>query len=274
MAEDLNLTIKKPYVELGNLNLSASEIARRSWSLYCARQTSIITSLFSGQFHSCSQCAACGRMSSKYDTFSMLQVPVPKTEMRTVSLTISYSKGRIPVLCAIRIAADATLEDLHRALNELDPSFGLKGKRLILGVVSQSNVIREYMENSQERQGEKNRLSKIDLRDPDESFVVFVLPPEGEFMGSHLSAQYYQFHAPKELKLNQHVRLRLYDTEGHQLTGVVQKFHTDFCFDVACSDEQTRTVMMTDLVDGKQYMPSSGDYIAYRPYVINDLSID
>ena len=40
-----------------------------------------------------------------------------------------------------------------------------------------------------------------------------------------------------ELMIDQSVRLRLKDAENHQLTGVIRSMLTDFCFDVACSDE-------------------------------------
>ena len=248
--------MKKPYVELNDIALSEEELARRYWVLYCARQCTIITALFCGQFKSFSQCAGCNRRSSKYDTFSMLQLPVPKTEMRALSLVISYSNGRVPILCSIRVSVESTLADIHQALNELDPSFGLLGKRLSLGVMTNSNVIQEFDDSF--------RLSTYESRDPNESLIVFVYPALEKCMGYSLCRQYNQAHVTKKLMLSQPVRLRLKDEEGHQLTGVIRSLLTDFCFDVACSDEKMRRLFVTDLVDGEKYMLEPGDFVICR----------
>ena len=173
-------------MELNDIALSEEELARRYWVLYCARQCTIITALFCGQFKSFSQCAGCNRRSSKYDTFSMLELPVPKMEMRALSLVISYSNGRVPILCSIRVSVESTLADIHQALNELDPSFGLLGKRLSLGVMANSNVIQEFDESF--------RLSTYESRDPSESLIVFVYPTLEKCMGCSLCRQYNQTH--------------------------------------------------------------------------------
>ena len=243
-------------MEQNDIALSEEELARRYWVLYCARQCTIITALFCGQFKSFSQCAGCSRQSSKYDTFSMLQLPVPKTEMRALSLVISYSNGRVPILCSIRVSVESTLADIHQALNELDPSFGLLGKRLSLGVMTNSNVIQEFDDSF--------RLSTYESRDPNDTLIVFVYPALEKCMGCSLCHQYNQSHFSRKLLLNQPVRLRLKDDENHQLTGVIRGLLTDFCFDVACSDEKTRRVFVTDLVDGEKYMLEPGDFVICR----------
>ena len=243
-------------MELGDVNLSEEELARRYWDLYCARQCTIITALFCGQFKSFSQCAACGHHSSKYETFSMLQLPVPKTEMRALSLTISYSNGRVPILCSIRVSVDSSLHDIHQALVDLDSSFNLADRRLMLGVMVNSNVVQEYDDSF--------RLSEYEPHDPNESLVVFVLPPQGEFLGSHACSQYYQLHTVSQLKRDQKVSLRLRSSTGELLTGVVSDILTDMCFEVLCSDHVTRRLLVTDLVDSETYMLSPGDFIFYQ----------
>lgn len=87
MNEDLNLTIKKPYVCIDE-KCDDSELARRCWKLHCSRECSIITALFYGQFRTYSQCTACNHHSSHFEPFSILQLPLPETEMKYESFCI------------------------------------------------------------------------------------------------------------------------------------------------------------------------------------------
>lgn len=69
-------------MELDGDYCSESELARRYWVLHCSREQSIITALFCGQFKSLAQCTACNYSSAKFDPFTVLQLPLPKTEMK------------------------------------------------------------------------------------------------------------------------------------------------------------------------------------------------
>ena len=192
----------------------------------------------------------------------MLQVPIPKTEMMTWSLTLSYSTGRLPVHCSIRIPVDATLADLHRELNELDPALGLHNKRLFMDVMSDHNVIGKFLRDADMIHPERFPLSRISLS-LGENLIVFVLPGNGNYLGSRMSEQYDEFHPIPQLKENMKVQLRRKDMNGNPMKGVIRELVSDFCLKLTLEDNSSETLMITDIEGGERYMPVQGDYIIY-----------
>ena len=236
-------------MELCDTYCSEEELARRYWVLHTEREKSIITALFCGQFKSLAQCAGCDHWSAKFDPFTVLQLSLPKTEMRALSLTLSYSNGVLPIQCSIRVPADSTVDEIHHALVELDPSFNLSDARIQLGRVEDSNVIELFDSHF--------RLNNCPYSD----LTVFVLPPEDAALGAPALARYLQAFQPQTIKKGQMVRLLQKGSNGLPLTGIVQDVYTDFCFDVLCSDESHRKLLLTDLENSKDYMPHAGDFI-------------
>ena len=190
----------------------------------------------------------------------MLQVPIPKVEMITWSLTLSYSTGRLPVHCSIRIPVDATLADLHRELNELDPALGLHKKRLFVDVMSDHNVVGKFMRNVDIAHPERFPLSQISLS-MGENLIVFVLPGNGNYLGSRMNEQYDEFHPIPQLKENMKVKLRRKDGNGNPVMGVIRNLVSDFCLNLTLEDNSHETLMITDIEGGERYMPVQGDYI-------------
>ena len=170
---------------------------------------------------------------------------------RALSLTISYSNGRSPIQCSIRIPADSLIGDIKTALHELDTSFNLNEYRIQLAKVVNSNVYEVYDSN--------DRLSVCSTSD----LTAFVLPPENEFLGCHGYYQYLKKFKPKSFTENQPVKLKIVGENGLPLTGIIRELYTDFCFSVYCSDGKTRKVMITDCEDCEEYMLHPGDFIFY-----------
>jgi hypothetical protein len=86
--EDLNRILKKPYVELPDMNgLPDAVVAKRSWDAYKARNDSIIVDLFQGEYKSRIECLDCGRWSVKFDPYMFLSLPVQ--DRRQVQFTVT-----------------------------------------------------------------------------------------------------------------------------------------------------------------------------------------
>ncbi|KAJ8660699.1 hypothetical protein O0I10_003747 [Lichtheimia ornata] len=76
--EDLNRILSKPYRELPDFdNMADQEIAQESWSYHKARNDSIIVDLFQGQFKSRLTCNTCEKVSTTFDPFMYLSLPLP-----------------------------------------------------------------------------------------------------------------------------------------------------------------------------------------------------
>ena len=80
--EDLNRTSKKSYKEIDEQkeNETDDECALRFWNYYVQRNDSIITDLFTGLFKCTVKCPNCNWVSITYETFNILQLPIPKVK--------------------------------------------------------------------------------------------------------------------------------------------------------------------------------------------------
>lgn len=180
--EDLNLVAKKPYRELKDSgNRRDVEVAEDWWQAHTARESSIITALFSGQFKSVAQCCACEYKNAKFEPFSVLQVPLPETEMRVLSLTLSYTDGRGSMLVSVRVPANSNISQIKQELKLLDPQLDLSSEELHLGHVLKGNVVSEY----------DNRF-RLDQNAAHE-YAAFVLSPEKHSLG-YKELEYHKRH--------------------------------------------------------------------------------
>jgi ubiquitin carboxyl-terminal hydrolase 4/11/15 len=90
--EDTNRVTKKPYVEKPEQGEDESdeEASKNAWQLHLQREDSSVLQHFMGQVKSRVQCseAGCGRVSTTFDPFMYLSVPIPGSSERT--LRVSY----------------------------------------------------------------------------------------------------------------------------------------------------------------------------------------
>ena len=84
LQEDLNRVLKKPYIEKPDSTdemvhnpTALAEMADKCWDIYKARNDSVITDLFAGQYKSTVVCPVCDKVSIIFDPFNNLTVQLP-----------------------------------------------------------------------------------------------------------------------------------------------------------------------------------------------------
>ncbi|KAI9702430.1 MAG: CSN-associated deubiquitinating enzyme Ubp12 [Candelina mexicana] len=88
LQEDLNRVHKKPYIEkpdstdeMINDPEAIRELGERCWSIYKARNDSVIADLFAGTYKSTLVCPVCGKVSITFDPFNTLTLQLPIENM-------------------------------------------------------------------------------------------------------------------------------------------------------------------------------------------------
>ena len=100
--EDLNRVKIKPYSELKEKSEKETEeeASLRWWKNHIERENSIIVDLFHGQFKSVVKCPECDRISTIYDPFMNLGLPIPsaQSKMRIKFLDENKEKNEVKEL--------------------------------------------------------------------------------------------------------------------------------------------------------------------------------
>jgi len=77
--EDLNRVTKKPNIEMSEeLNRPDAVVAKEYWDAFTARNRSIIVDLMYGQLKSTVRCLACKNISTAFDPFLSISLPIVK----------------------------------------------------------------------------------------------------------------------------------------------------------------------------------------------------
>ena len=96
--EDTNRVTKKPYVEKPEKDEDESDVvaAKKAWDLHLKREDSRVLENFMGQIKSRVQCCAegCGRVSTTFDPFMYLSVPIPGSTERTLRVSFVPLDGQ------------------------------------------------------------------------------------------------------------------------------------------------------------------------------------
>ena len=163
---------------------------------------------------------------------------------------LSFTNGRLPMQCSIRVPADSSIDTIKEAVDALDGSIDLSAARIRLAYVKDSVIEEDGFDAS-------FRLNQYEYSD----YTMFVLPPEGCFLGAHGFEEYKRKHTVCKMQVGTQVRVHLRGAAGGVVEGVVKRLLSDFWYEVACSDGQTRCVYPTDLEDGEKYLPTGGDYV-------------
>lgn len=116
--EDVNRIKSKPYQELIEKTETESiqEASERWWLSHLKRENSIIVDLFHGQYKSVVECPTCKRLSTTFDPFMFLPLPIPNP-------TIKINFCLVTEDCSIRILTEKItegmfVEELHSKLSE------------------------------------------------------------------------------------------------------------------------------------------------------------
>ncbi|KAJ3097936.1 Ubiquitin carboxyl-terminal hydrolase 21 [Phlyctochytrium bullatum] len=109
--EDLNRVSSRPkftYKDTDVDVLTDVEKARFSWARYHAASSSLIFDIFGGQLQSTVTCLSCGQLSTTFDTFWDLSLPIPKNRSRG-------SDKECNILdCLREFAMEEVLEELYK----------------------------------------------------------------------------------------------------------------------------------------------------------------
>ncbi|XP_031743174.1 ubiquitin carboxyl-terminal hydrolase 8 isoform X2 [Cucumis sativus] len=142
--EDLNRVKKKPYVEAKDGDgRSDNEVADEYWQNHLARNDSIIVDVCQGQYKSTLVCPICKKVSTTFDPFMYLSLPLPSTTMRTMTLTVVSTDGSTPAPYTITVPKSGKWEDLIKALSI---ACSLKADETLLVAEVYNNRIIRYLE--------------------------------------------------------------------------------------------------------------------------------
>eukprot|EP00466_Bigelowiella_natans_P019812 jgi/Bigna1/39959/e_gw1.37.133.1 len=90
--EGLNRVLEKPYVAIPDSNGRAdAQVSREHWEAHLQRNRSVIVDLFTAQLKSTLKLSCCGFVSTKFDPYNMLSLPLPLSGL----LTLTLSRGGV-----------------------------------------------------------------------------------------------------------------------------------------------------------------------------------
>ena len=160
--EDLNRVKVKPYSELKEKseNETEEEASLRWWKNHIERENSIIVDLFHGQFKSVVKCPECDKISTIYDPFMNLGLPIPsaQSKMRIKYLEENKDKNEVKELLFFYKCDEKTttreiksklLDDIKNSKKDL-----LLNKNITINIegiiVDKHKKYKKYLENENE----------------------------------------------------------------------------------------------------------------------------
>ena len=160
--EDLNRVKTKPYSELKEKfeNETEEEASLRWWKNHIDRENSIIVDLFHGQFKSVVKCPECERVSTIYDPFMNLGLPIPsaQSKMRIKFLDENNEKNEIKELLffykcdektSTREIKSKLFDDIKNSKKDI---INNKNIQLVVEgiIVDKNKKYKKYLENEKE----------------------------------------------------------------------------------------------------------------------------
>ncbi|KAM3143639.1 hypothetical protein pb186bvf_004401, partial [Paramecium bursaria] len=113
--EDLNRVKRKPYVnnDIEYKGQPDPELASFFWNNHLARNNSIITDLFTGQFKSQVQCPDCRFISVTFDPFVSVSLPIPNKEYLSITFYLVFRDSTtIPLKTQLRFPSTTLVSDI------------------------------------------------------------------------------------------------------------------------------------------------------------------
>eukprot|EP00118_Oscarella_pearsei_P004593 m.19931 g.19931 ORF g.19931 m.19931 type:complete len:928 (+) comp27927_c0_seq2:43-2826(+) len=115
--EDLNRVKEKPRTSpIEAKGRPDFEVAEEAWKTHGLRNDSFISDLFGGQFKSTVTCKTCGNMSTTFDPFLHMSVPLPKEEMPMQVIYMTADPDEKFHSLVLRLPTDADSNDLYAAV--------------------------------------------------------------------------------------------------------------------------------------------------------------
>lgn len=118
--EDLNSISEKPYKEINEKGIEESDedAAQRFWQFHKMRNDSIIVDLFHGQYKSTILCPNCKRVSTTYDPFTTVSLPIPKLYSTDIFF-IPKSNILKNVKLTIHVSPLSLFQDINRSISKV-----------------------------------------------------------------------------------------------------------------------------------------------------------
>lgn len=121
--EDTNRVTQKPYVEIPEQGEDESDdvAADKAWKLHQKREDSRVLENFMGQIKSRLECCkeGCNRVSTTYDPFMFLSVPIPGSNDRTLSVTfVPLDPTKRMRSMSLTVSKSALVSGLLKKMNE------------------------------------------------------------------------------------------------------------------------------------------------------------
>ena len=160
--EDLNRVKTKPYSELKEKfeDETEEEASLRWWKNHIDRENSIIVDLFHGQFKSVVKCPECDRVSTIYDPFMNLGLPIPsaQSKMRIKFLDENIEKNEInELLFFYKCSEKTTTREIKSKLfddikNSKQNIINNKNVQLVIEgiIVDKNKKYKKYLEDEKE----------------------------------------------------------------------------------------------------------------------------
>lgn len=139
--EDLNRVKKKPYIELKDADGRPDEVvAKESWDNYLKRNNSVIVDYFHGLLKSHVTCPQCECVSTTFDPFCYLSLPLPPKKNSYVQIKhIPYDQNKKEVLYKFCIARHSLIRDMCiDFINLAKLNVGIN--QLVVAKVSKSHI--------------------------------------------------------------------------------------------------------------------------------------
>ena len=113
--EDLNQVKSKQYVEV-NADSGASDVvqAEQAWEVHQRYNRSKVVELMHGQYKSTVTCTVCALVSTLFEPFSVLSLPIPKPKHKKTAIYFIFNDPeKTPVALQLYLPNEATFRDLR-----------------------------------------------------------------------------------------------------------------------------------------------------------------
>lgn len=174
--EDTNRVTKKPYIEKPEQGEDESDeqAADKAWELHLRRENSRVLESFMGQVKSRVQCCeeSCGRVSTTFDPFMYLSVPIPGSSDRRLAVTfVPLDPDQRPQKLTLIIQKTATIADMISKCRERMISIGTEEADLEI-----EDMIAIDVWNKEVFKWYKDEDEVETIRDSDETFIYQLRP--------------------------------------------------------------------------------------------------
>lgn len=117
--EDLNQAKSKQYVE-ANSESTVPDLERsaQAWEIHLRYNHSKIVELMHGQYKSTVTCSECSLVSTLFEPFSILSLPIPRPKHKKTSIYFIFNDpDKTPVALQLYLPNEATLHDLRNSIS-------------------------------------------------------------------------------------------------------------------------------------------------------------